>query len=102
MDGTLTLLASTPLTNAAGGAITGTDVTVSNDDSTLYVNEAANGTIGAYAINPDGTVTQLPGSPYTTATAPARRRWASPPTEVQPEPARTAGAGGRPPPASAR
>ena len=65
-DGTLTLLASTPLTDAAGGAITGTDVTVSNDDSTLYVNEAKNGTVGAYAINPDGSVTQLPGSPYAT------------------------------------
>ena len=65
-DGTLTLLTSTPLTNASGAAITGTDVTVSNDDSTLYVNEAENGTVGAFAINSGGTVTQLPGSPYAT------------------------------------
>ncbi len=65
-DGTLTLLASTPLTNATGNAITGTDVTVSTDDKTLYVNESKNGTVGAFAINSDGTVTQLPGSPYAT------------------------------------
>jgi hypothetical protein len=64
-DGTLTLLASTPLSTPAG-AITGTDVTISNDDSTLYVNEAKNGTTGAFTINADGTVTQLPGSPYST------------------------------------
>jgi 6-phosphogluconolactonase (cycloisomerase 2 family) len=64
-DGTLTLLASTPLSTPVG-TITGTDVTVSNDDSTLYVNEAKNGTIGAFAINADGTVTQLPRSPYST------------------------------------
>jgi hypothetical protein len=65
IDGTLTLLASTPLSTPVG-AISGTDVTVSNDDSTLYVDEAKNGTVGAFAINPDGTVTQLPGSPYST------------------------------------
>jgi 6-phosphogluconolactonase (cycloisomerase 2 family) len=64
-DGTLTLLASTPLSNPVG-VITATDVTFSNDDSTLYVNEAKNGTVGAYAINSEGTVTQLPGSPYAT------------------------------------
>lgn len=64
-DGTLTLLASTPLSSPVG-AITGTDVTISNDDTTLYVNEAANGTVAAFAINPDGTVTQLPGSPNST------------------------------------
>ena len=64
-DGTLTLPASTPLSSPVG-AITGTDVTLSSDDSTLYVNEAKNGTVAAFAINPDGTVTQLPGSPYAT------------------------------------
>ena len=41
-------------------------MTISNDDSTLYVNEANNGTVGAFAINPDGTATQLAGSPYAT------------------------------------
>ncbi len=57
-DGTLTLLASTPLSSPVG-AITGTDVALSSDDSTLYVNEAENGTVGTFAINPDGTLTQL-------------------------------------------
>ncbi|MFZ0091389.1 MAG: beta-propeller fold lactonase family protein [Solirubrobacteraceae bacterium] len=64
-DGTLTLRASTPLSNPVG-AITGTDVTISDNDNTLYVNEAKNGTVGAFKINPDGTVRQLPGSPYAT------------------------------------
>ena len=64
-DGTLTLLASTPLSNPVG-AITGTDVTISDSDNTLYVNEANNGTVAAFKIHPDGTVTQLPGSPYPT------------------------------------
>jgi 6-phosphogluconolactonase (cycloisomerase 2 family) len=64
-DGTLTLRASTPLSNPVG-AITGTDVTISDNDNTLYVNEAKNGTVGAFKINPAGTVSQLPGSPYAT------------------------------------
>jgi 6-phosphogluconolactonase (cycloisomerase 2 family) len=63
--GTLTLLASTPLSTPAG-AITGTDVAISADDSTLYVNEGANGTVGAFAINADGTLGALAGSPYAT------------------------------------
>ena len=64
-EGTLTLLASTPLSTPVG-AITGTDVTLSSHDSTLYVNEAKNGTVAAFTINLDGTVTQLSGSPYAT------------------------------------
>jgi 6-phosphogluconolactonase (cycloisomerase 2 family) len=63
--GTLTLIGSTSLSTAATGTITGTDVTISNDDSTLYVNESNNGTVAAFSLN-DGTATQLAGSPYAT------------------------------------
>ena len=63
--GTLTLIGSTPVSTAATGTITGTDVTISDNDSTLYVNESVNGTVGAFALN-NGTATQLPGSPYAT------------------------------------
>ena len=63
-NGTLALIASTPLSNPVG-AITGTDVAVSSNDNTLYVNEAENGTIAAFSLN-DGTATQLTGSPYPT------------------------------------
>ena len=63
--GTLTLIGSTPLSTTATGKITGTDVTISNDDSTLYVNESNNGTVAAFSLN-DGTATQQAGSPYAT------------------------------------
>jgi 6-phosphogluconolactonase len=63
-NGILALIASTPLSNPVG-AITGTDVAVSSNDNTLYVNEANNGTIAAFSLN-DGTATQLKGSPYAT------------------------------------
>jgi 6-phosphogluconolactonase (cycloisomerase 2 family) len=63
--GTLTLIGSTPLSTAATGTITGTDVTISNNDRTLYVNESNNGTVAAFSLN-DGTATQLAGSPYAT------------------------------------
>ena len=63
--GTLTLIGSTPLSTAATGTITGTDVTISNHDRTLYVNESNNGTVAAFSLN-DGTATQLAGSPYAT------------------------------------
>jgi sugar lactone lactonase YvrE len=62
-SGTLTLVGSTPLSTAATSTITGTDVTISNDDRTLYVNESSNGTVAAFSLN-DGTATQLAGSPY--------------------------------------
>jgi 6-phosphogluconolactonase len=62
-DGTLTLIGSSaPVTGIAGG---GTDITLSSDDDTLYLNEASNHTVAAFAVD-GGTVTQLPGSPYST------------------------------------
>jgi 6-phosphogluconolactonase len=62
-DGTLTLLGSASV--AAPGVTTGTDVALSTDGSTLYLNEATTHTIGAFAVH-GGTVTQLAGSPYPT------------------------------------
>jgi 6-phosphogluconolactonase (cycloisomerase 2 family) len=62
-NGTLTLLGSASV--AAPGVTTGTDVALSTDGSTLYLNEAATHTVGAFAVN-GGTVTQLVGSPYPT------------------------------------
>jgi len=63
-DGTLTLIASTPVSGLAGGL--GTDIALSADDSTLYLNEGgSNHAVAAFAVD-GGTVTQLPGSPYST------------------------------------
>ena len=62
-DGTLTLIGSSaPVTGITGG---GTDITLSTDGGTLYLNEATNHTVAAFAVD-GGTVTQLPGSPYAT------------------------------------
>jgi 6-phosphogluconolactonase len=62
-DGTLTLLGSSaPVTGITGG---GTDITLGTDGDTLYLNEAGNHTVAAFAVD-GGTVTQLPGSPYPT------------------------------------
>ena len=64
-DGTLTLIGSSaPVSGITGG---GTDIALSTDDSTLYLNEASNHTVAAFAVD-GGTVTQLPGSPYSTPT----------------------------------
>jgi 6-phosphogluconolactonase (cycloisomerase 2 family) len=62
-DGTLTLLGSSPVSGLAGGI--GTDVALSTDDNTLYLNEAGTHTVAAFAVD-GGAVTQLPGSPYST------------------------------------
>jgi hypothetical protein len=62
-DGTLTLIGSSPVSGLAGGI--GTDIALSTDDNTLYLNEASTHTIAAFAVD-GGTVTQLPGSPYST------------------------------------
>ena len=76
-DGTLTLLASTPLSSPVG-AITGTDVTVSTDDSTLYVNEAKNGTVAGVRDQPRRHRDPAAGFGRTQpASAPARRPRAS-------------------------
>jgi len=62
-DGTATLIGSSPVSGLAGGV--GTDIALSTDDNTLYLNEAGTHTVAAFAVD-GGTVTQLPGSPYST------------------------------------
>ncbi|MGH2849548.1 MAG: lactonase family protein [Solirubrobacteraceae bacterium] len=62
-EGTLTLIGSSPISNPAG--VVGTDISLSTDGNTLYLNEASTHTIAAFAVD-GGTVTQLPGSPYST------------------------------------
>ena len=58
-DGTLTLLSNTPVSSTPG--VTGTDIALSADGGTLYLNMANNG-VGEFAVH-GGTVRQLPGSP---------------------------------------
>ena len=62
-DGTLTLIGSSPVSGLAGGI--GTDIALSTDNNTLYLNEAGLHTVAAFAVD-GGTVTELPGSPYAT------------------------------------
>jgi 6-phosphogluconolactonase len=59
-DGTLTLLSNTPVSSTPG--ITGTDIALSADGRTLYLNMAKTNTVAAFAVH-GGTVTQLASSP---------------------------------------
>ena len=59
-DGTLTLLSNTPVSSTPG--VTGTDIALSADGGTLYLNMARVDGVGEFAVH-GGTVTQLPGSP---------------------------------------
>jgi 6-phosphogluconolactonase len=59
-DGTLSLLTNTPVSSTPG--VTGTDIALSADGGTLYVNMAKTNTVAAFAVH-GGTVTQLPNSP---------------------------------------
>jgi len=59
-DGTLTLFRNTPVSSTAG--VTGTDVALSADGRTLYLNMGKVNGVGEFAVD-GGTVTQLPGSP---------------------------------------
>jgi 6-phosphogluconolactonase len=59
-DGTLTLLSNTPLSATPG--VTGTDVALSPDGRTLYVNMGKSNAVSAFSVH-GGTVRQLPGSP---------------------------------------
>jgi 6-phosphogluconolactonase len=59
-NGTLSLLGSTPVSVIPG--VTGTDVALSADGRTLYVNMAKIDSVAAFAVH-GGTVTQLPTSP---------------------------------------
>ena len=59
-NGTLTLLSNTAVSSTAG--VTGTDVALSPDGRTLYLNEGKINSVAAFAVN-GGNVKQLPGSP---------------------------------------
>ena len=59
-DGTLTLLSNTPISSTPG--VTGTDIALTADGSTLYLNMARVNGVGEFAVH-GGTVRQLPGSP---------------------------------------
>ena len=59
-DGTLTLLSNTPISSTPG--VTGTDIALSADGGTLYLNMARVNGVGEFAVH-GGTVRQLPGSP---------------------------------------
>jgi 6-phosphogluconolactonase (cycloisomerase 2 family) len=59
-DGTLTLVSNTPVSSTPG--VTGTDIALSADGRTLYLNMGKVNGVGEFAIH-GGTVTQLPGSP---------------------------------------
>jgi len=59
-DGTLTLMGNTPVSTTAG--VTGTDVTLSPDGRTLYLNMGKINSVAAFAVH-GATVTQLPTSP---------------------------------------
>jgi 6-phosphogluconolactonase (cycloisomerase 2 family) len=59
-DGTLTLLSNTPVSSTPG--VTGTDVALSADGRTLYLNMAKINAVAAFAVH-GGNVTELPSSP---------------------------------------
>lgn len=59
-DGSLTLLANTPVSATPG--VTGTDIALSADGHTLYLNMSKVNGVGEFAVH-GGTVTQLSGSP---------------------------------------
>jgi len=59
-SGTLSLMSNTPVSTTAG--VTGTDVAISPDGHTLYLNMGKVDGVGEFSVN-GGTVTQLSGSP---------------------------------------
>jgi len=59
-SGELTLLSNTPVSATAG--VTGTDIALSPDGHTLYLNMGKVNGVGEFTLN-GGSVTQLPGSP---------------------------------------
>jgi len=59
-DGTLTLLTNTPVSSIPG--VTGTDIALSPDGRTLYLNLAKINSVAAFAVD-GGAVTQLASSP---------------------------------------
>ena len=61
--GTLTLLSNTPVSATPG--VTGTDIALSTDGHTLYLNMAGIHSVAAFAVN-GGAVTQLASSPTPT------------------------------------
>jgi 6-phosphogluconolactonase len=67
-DGELTLLSNTPVSSTPG--VTGTDITLSPEGHTLYLNMAKINGVGAFSVY-GGTVTQLPSSPVTASGSPS-------------------------------
>ena len=65
-DGTLTLLASTPLSSPVGADHRHGRDREQRRQHALRQRGRRTAPSRAFAINPDGTVTQLPGSPYAT------------------------------------
>jgi 6-phosphogluconolactonase len=63
-DGALNLLSNTPVSSTAG--VTGTDVGLSPDGHTLYLNMGKINGVGEFSVD-GGTVTQLPGAPVAAA-----------------------------------
>jgi 6-phosphogluconolactonase len=59
-DGTLTVIGNTAVANQGG--VGATDLRLSPDGSTLYVNESRVGKVAAFAVN-GGALTELPSSP---------------------------------------
>lgn len=59
-DGSLTLVSNTPVSSIPG--VTGTDIALSPDGRTLYLNMSKVDGVGEFAVR-GGTVEQLPGSP---------------------------------------
>jgi 6-phosphogluconolactonase len=59
-DGLLTLVSNTPVSSTPG--VTGTDIALSADGHTLYLNMSKVNGVGEFAVN-GGIVKQLPGSP---------------------------------------
>jgi 6-phosphogluconolactonase (cycloisomerase 2 family) len=63
-NGALTLLSNTPVSSTPG--VTGTDITLSPDGHTLYLNMAKIESVGVFAVR-GGTVTERPSSPIKTS-----------------------------------
>jgi 6-phosphogluconolactonase (cycloisomerase 2 family) len=59
--GALTLLGSTQV--SASGGVGAVDPGISPDGRYLYVNETKAGAVGTFAIGPNGSLTEVPGSP---------------------------------------
>jgi 6-phosphogluconolactonase (cycloisomerase 2 family) len=62
-NGSLSLLDADGITGNTGAGSTPLDLDTSRDGKYVYVLEAGTGTIGAFAVRPDGGLTELPDTP---------------------------------------